>query len=96
MVYTSCLLAQQKIVFKHRNGSKVTKRYDRATTPFARATARANIGGADRKAMQEVMVAIRPGELYLQIQDLTTQLERMALSKAPAPVKPRVNRAFNQ
>lgn len=96
MVYTSCLLAQQKIVFKHRNGSKVTKRYDRATTPFARATARANIGGADRKAMQEVMVAIRPGELYLQIQDLTTQLERMALSKAPAPVKPRVKRLMRE
>jgi len=96
MIYTNYLLAQQKIVFKQRNGSKVTKRYDRATTPFARATARASVDGADRKAMQEVMAAIRPGELYRKIQDLTTQLERMALSKAPAPVKPRVNRAFNQ
>jgi len=61
MVYTNYLLAQQKIVFKQRKGSKVTKRYDRATTPFARATARANVDGADRKAMQEVMAAIRPG-----------------------------------
>ena len=96
MVYTNYLLAQQKIVFKQRNGSKVTKRYDRATTPFARAAARASVDGADRKAMQEAMDAVRPGDLYRQIQGLTTQLERMALSKAPAPVKPRVNRAFNQ
>jgi hypothetical protein len=32
MVYTNYLLAQQKIIFKQRNGSKVTKRYDRAIT----------------------------------------------------------------
>jgi hypothetical protein len=94
--YTNYLLAQQKIVFKQRNGSKVTKRYDRAVTPFARAMDRTTITGADRRAMQKVMNAVRPGDLFRQIQDLTTQLERMALSKAPAPVKPQVNRAFNQ
>ena len=41
------------------------------------------------------MAGVRPGDLYRQIRDLTSQLERMALSKAPAPVKPRVNTAFN-
>jgi transposase InsO family protein len=94
--YTNYLLAQQKIIFKQRNGSKVTKRYDRATTPFERAMARASVVTADRTAMQTVMKSIRPGNLYRQIQSLTTQLERLALSKAPAPVKPQVNRAFNQ
>lgn len=38
--------------------------------------------------MQSVMDAVRPGDLYREIQSLTTQLERMALSKAPAAVKP--------
>ena len=57
---------------------------------------RRDVDEAARKAMQEVMDSIRPGDLYRQIQGLTTQLERMALSKAPAPVKPRVNKAFNQ
>jgi hypothetical protein len=94
--YTNYLLAQQKIVFKQRNGSKVTKRYDRAATPFARAMDRATVTGADRRAMQKVMEGVGPGDLFRQIADLTTQLERMALSKAPAPVKPQVNRAFNQ
>jgi hypothetical protein len=96
MVFTNYLLGQQKIVFKQRNGSKVTKRYDQATTPFARAVARFSVDGAARQTMQEAMDAVRPGDLYREIQGLTTQLERMALSKAPAPVKPRVNRAFNQ
>jgi hypothetical protein len=42
------------------------------------------------------MRTIRPGDLFSEIQGLTTQLERLALSKAPAPVKPRVNTAFNE
>jgi hypothetical protein len=45
--------------------------------------------------MEKTMDSVRPGELYREIQDLTSQLERLALSKAPAAVKPRVNRAFN-
>jgi hypothetical protein len=92
--FTNYLLAQQKIVFKQRHGSKVTKRYDRAATPFERALDRPSVVTKDREVMHGVMNAIRPGNLYRQIHDLTTQLEHMALSKAPAPVKPQVNRAF--
>jgi len=95
MVYTNYLLAQQKLTFKQRNGSKVTKKYDEAQTPFQRATARKDITKTCRSAMDETMLGIRPGELYRQIQDLTSRLEHLSLQKAPAPVKPRVNRAFN-
>jgi hypothetical protein len=94
-IYTNYLLAQQKLVFKQRHGAKVTKKYDRAMTPYGRTRARADITPACRQTMDETMAGVRPGELYRQIQDLTTQLERLALSKAPAPVKPKVNRAFN-
>ena len=94
-IYTNYLLAQQKLVSKQRHGAKVTKKYDRAVTPFGRTSVRAEITEACRTDMNTTMAAVRPGDLYRQIQDLTTQLERMALSKAPAPVKPRVNRAFN-
>jgi hypothetical protein len=95
MGYTNYLLAQQKLIFKQRDGSKVTKRYDRAATPLERTMARAEIAQVDRARLNQTMAAIRPDELYSQIHDLTTRLERMALSKAPAPVKPQVNRAFN-
>ena len=94
--FTNYLLAQQKIVFKQRQGSKVTKRYDPALTPFARAMDRTTVARDDRSAMQEVMNTVQPGNLFREIRSLTTQLERIALSKAPAPVKPQVNRAFNQ
>ena len=95
-IYTNYLLAQQKLVFKQRHGAKVTKKYDRASTPFARTSARTGISDACRSEMEKTMDSIRPGELYRQIQDLTAQLERLALTKAPAAVKPRVNRAFNK
>jgi hypothetical protein len=58
--YTNYLLAQQKLVFKQRTGSKVTKRYDTARTPFDRAVARTTLARKDRKVMREVMAAIRP------------------------------------
>jgi hypothetical protein len=45
--------------------------------------------------MAKTMGAIKPGKLYRQIRDLTKQLENLAVSKAPAQAKPRVNRAFN-
>jgi hypothetical protein len=95
MGYTNYLLAQQKLVFKQRSGSKVTKRYDRASTPLARTMGRPEISEVDRARLEVTMSTVRPGELYRQIQELTTQLEGMALTKAPAPVKPQVNRAFN-
>jgi hypothetical protein len=94
-VYTNYLLAQQKLVSKQRHGAKVTKRYDRAATPYRRANAWPDISRASRTTMDKTMAHIRPAELYRQIQDLIQQLERTALAKAPAPVKPWVNRAFN-
>ena len=95
MIYTNHLLANQKLVFKQRDGAKVTKRYDRAATPYARALAFEELSLATAEKMKETMDTIRPGDLYRRILALTEQLEHLALSKAPAPVKPRVNRAFN-
>ena len=96
MGFTNYLLAQQKLVFKQRTGSKVTKRYDRAGTPFERVIARPETTKAQISALRTTMNAVRPGDTYRQIRALTEQLEHLALTKAPAPIKPKVNRAFNQ
>lgn len=93
--YTNYLLAQQKLVSKQRNGAKVTKRYDEATTPHNRAAAYKYVSAEARSQMDAAMAEIRPGDLYRHIQELTNELERMALSKAPAPIRPKVNHAFN-
>ena len=94
-IYTNYLLAQQKLIFKHRDGAKVSKRYDPAATPFQRADARDTVTEVCRTNMHQTMNTLRPGDLYRRIRDLTAQLERLSLSKAAAPVKAPVNTAFN-
>jgi len=94
--FTNHLLAQSKINFKQRKGAKVTKRYDAAQTPFARALADDRVTSTARSALTAAHKAIRPGDLYRQINGLIKQLEHLALPKASAPLKPSVNRSFNQ
>lgn len=95
MGYTNLLLSQQKLVSKQRNGAKVTKRYDRAATPYQRAINHEGTTETCREQLHAAMAAVHPGDLCRQIQALTDRLERLALTKTPAPVKPRVNIAFN-
>ncbi len=94
--FTNYLLPQQKLVSKERHGAKVIKRHDRATTPAERAIHHPALADRDRARLKRTMRSVHPGELSRSIGDLTTRLERLALTKAPAPVKPRVNRSFNE
>ena len=49
--YTNYLLTQQKLVSKERHGAKVTKRHDRAATPYDRAVAHPQTSSDARSAM---------------------------------------------
>ena len=94
-LFTNYLLAQQKLVEKHRHGATVTKRYDRAQTPHQRATAHAALTGDARAVMDAAFIALHLAVLYDQIQSLTAQLEHVALTKGLVRIR-RVNRAFNR
>ncbi len=74
----------------------MTKRYDKAQTPFARVLASSTPDQSSKARIRKKMRTIHPGDLFRQIASLTEQLEHLALTKAPAPVKPKVNRAFNE
>jgi hypothetical protein len=94
-VFTNYLLPQQKLVFKQRNGAKVTKRYDTATTPHQRAIARDDMHKRPIMGMNAEFTRIRPAALSRNILALTGELETLALAKKPAAVKPAINRAWN-
>ena len=94
-VFTNYLLAQQKLVEKHRHGAKVTKRYDRAQTPYVRALAHETISETSRSTMDATFAGVRMASIYDQIQSLTAELEQIALTKGLAPIR-RVNKAFNR
>lgn len=94
-VFTNYLLPQQKLIFKQRHGAKVTKRHDRATTPHQRAIADPSVRKMPAIRMNAAFKQIKPAALSRGILALTGRLETLALAKSPAPVKPAVNRAFN-
>ena len=93
--YTNYFQAQQRLISKTRNGAKVTKKYDKAQSPFQRASEPRVTSKAAKLTMNKTMATLRPGGLFREIQGICRELESMALAKAPAPVKPAVNRAFN-
>ena len=94
-LFTNYLLPRQKLVFKQRNGLKVTKRYDTATTPHQRAISREDMRKMPIIRMNAEFKPIKPAALSRQILALTGQLETLAFAKKPAAVKPVVNRAWN-
>jgi hypothetical protein len=93
--FTNHLLTQQKLTAKHRSGSKVTKRHDRAMTPVERTIASGILARSKVASLRRLTRAIRPGDLSRRITALTAELEQLTIAKAPKPLPKRVNRAFN-
>ncbi len=94
-MFTNYLLAQQKLVDKRRDGAKVTKRYDRAQTPYERAMTHREVTELERARMNQVFTQLHMAALSDEIERLLTQLEAFALNKRVAPTR-RVNRSFTQ
>ena len=92
--FTNMILAQQKLVFKHRDGAKVIKRYDTAKTPHQRLVAHETTTTVTQRELGRVLARTHLGHLSRQIDNLATKLQTVALTKAPASTKPTVNRAF--
>lgn len=86
--FTNYWLPQQKLVFKQRQGAKVTKRYDTATTPYRRAARHDGVDAAAKQAMDAVYGQSQPAALSRQILDLTSQLDALAQAKKPARSQP--------
>ncbi len=93
--FTNHLLAQQKLVFRHREGAKVIKRYDAAKTPLERTIASKVLSESKVASLRKLTRAIRPGDLSRAIAQLAAELENLAITKAPKPLPRPVNRAFN-
>ncbi len=91
--FTNHLLAQQKLIERRREGSKVIKRYDAAQTPLERAIASGVLSPAKVASLRKMTEATRPGDLSRRITALAQQLESFAITKAPTSIR-RVNRAF--
>jgi hypothetical protein len=85
-LFTNYFLPQQKLVFKQRNGAKVTKRHDEAKTPHQRAVAHKDVGKRPVIAMNAAFARVKPAALSRQILALTGQLEVLAQGEEGTPL----------
>jgi len=90
---TNYFYPQQKLISKVRTGAKVSKKYDRATTPHRRAEAHSTVSSEDKVILADTYTGINPAAVQRQIQALTNELLTITTSKARPKAKAPVTRA---
>jgi transposase InsO family protein len=79
---TNYFYPQQKLVSKVRTGAKVSKTYDRATTPHRRAERHDRVADEDKAILTDTHTSINPAAVQRRIQALTSELLTLTTSKA--------------
>jgi hypothetical protein len=87
---TNYFYPQQKLISKVRDGAKVTKKHDTATTPFHRAINHPDTTVDRIAALARTHALINPAATQRQIQALTAQLHKMTTSKSQPATRARV------
>ncbi len=82
--------AQQKLISRVRDGSKVTKKYDTATTAHRRAERHDAVTDPDKAILADTYPGLNPAAIQRQIQALTADLLRETTGKAAAHSRPTV------
>ena len=84
---TNYFYPQQKLISKVATGAKVSKKYDRATTPHRRAEAHSKVSDEDKAILADTYAGINPAAVQRQIQALTSELLTLTTSKAAPKTK---------
>jgi len=82
---------QQKLISKVRHGAKVSKKYDTATTPYARVIAHPGVRGMPTRRLSKAHASFNPAAVQRRVQALCEQLLTLATGKDQPVRKPRVN-----
>jgi hypothetical protein len=90
---TNFFLPQQKLTSKVRDGAKVTKTYDKPTTPHRRAELHTKVSKQDKAIMKDTLDGLNPAAIQRQVQALSSELLTLTTSKAAARNKPPVQRS---
>ena len=85
---TNYFYPQQKLISKVREGAKVIKKYDRASTPHRRAAGHEGVTAEDKTILADTYAELNPAAIQRDIQTLTTALLSLTTSKAHPATKP--------
>lgn len=88
-LYTNFFQPTMKLQFKQRVGSKVTKRYDRAQTPYQRVLAAPQIAKAKQELLRAKYETLNPAALKRKITRLQARLLKTTASAKRVRVRPR-------
>lgn len=82
-LHTNFFMPSAKLISKTRDGSKVTKRYDKPTTPYRRVMASDDIGNAIKDKLRGQFETLNPAVLRRRIGKLQNALYKLNASKNP-------------
>lgn len=80
-LYVNFFQPQMRLVEKTRRGAKVTKRYDRARTPYRRILESPQIPSATKEALTRTYLGLNPAELKREIGRCQDRLLELAAAK---------------
>ncbi len=76
-LYTNFFQPTMKLIEKTRTGSKVTKKYDKAQTPYRRVLARPDVSVENKRALKKLYATLNPAQLKRQITRLQQRLYKL-------------------
>ena len=88
-LYSNFFQPTMKLQSKQRVGSKVTKRYDRAQTPYQRVLASAQVSKAAKQQLRAKYETLNPAALKRKLMRIQDQLLKSTASRKPQSVRPR-------
>lgn len=77
-LYNNFFMPSMKLVQKIRNGAKVTKQYDKPTTPYHRVMDSPYVSQKRKEGLSRLYESLNPAELKREITRLQLKLERLA------------------
>jgi hypothetical protein len=80
-LYTNFFQPTMKLIEKTRIGSKVTKKYDKAQTPYRRVLACSDVSAEDKQALKKPYATLNPAKLKRQITRLQQKLYKLNAQK---------------
>jgi hypothetical protein len=92
--YVNFFVPSMKLVEKVRDGARVTKRYDKAQTPYQRVLVCAHVSPGTKRKLRRRYACLNPAELKRQIERIHKKLFKLAVklrSGTPVPSKPAAN-----
>ena len=85
-LYVNFFQPQMKLVHKTRRGAKVTKRFDRARTPYQRVLGSPHVPEVAKRGLREIYLSLNPAQLKRELATCQARLLKLTKDK-PSPGK---------